>query len=213
VKRKLAYRYLMIWPVLAVLFTWLTDLESQRFRTGRLMEFSRSYQLDMLRLAYGVVKEAGPAALHTNESVAFDTLDVYIADRDQQAVTKPRFSQIDTTITNKSIIRALELEPGKIDTWISPSDYRGVPVIAVYTSIDIEGERYALICEIDQDEVFSKIENYWFYVDVVWIAIFAGIGGLCIYHLRDDIVKIVRPAQERNESGHALVTKARTLRI
>jgi PAS domain-containing protein len=206
--RKIAYKYLLLWPILAALFTLLVDYQAREFRISQLYDMSRNYQADMLRLAYGIVKEAGVATLHPNQSQEFESLDIYLADNDQQAVTKPRFSQVGTTITNKAIIRALEKEPGDIDTWISPADYRGIPVVAAYTSIDIDGERYAMICEIDQEEVMGRVEAWWFFSDVLWILFFAAIDAACIYYLKDDIIRAMRPIQEKAESAYTMLIKA-----
>lgn len=174
--RKLAYRYLLLWSILAAAFTLAVDMSARKYRTAQLYEMSENYQADMLRLAYGIVTEAGPDALHPNQSQELHTLDIYLADNDQQAKTKPRFSHVGTTITNKSIIRALEVTPGEVETWISPADYRGTPVIAAYTSIDVDGERLALICEVDQEEVVGRVEVWWFFSDVLWIAFFAAMA-------------------------------------
>jgi len=210
--RKISYYYLLAWPALAVAFTLAVDSASVVFRKNVIMEMTENYLSDIARISYNLATTVGPDAVKPNESREFDTLDVYIADDNQEAITKPRFSEAGRTVTNKSIIRALELEPGVIQSWMSPADYRGEPVVSAYTSIMIDGKKHALLVEVDQTEIIKRVERWWIFADVIWQIAFGIVGAACLFSLRRDITRVVSPEAEKRmeekESAYAMLVKS-----
>jgi PAS domain-containing protein len=197
---------------MAAMFTLAVDTTSVVFRRNAIMEMTGEYLSDIAQNSYNHVMAIGPEAVNPNESRFFNTLDVYITDDDQNAVTKPRFSEVGRTVMNKSIARALELEPGVIESWMSPSDYRGQQVVSAYTSIMIDGKKHALLAEIDQQEIAERIEPWWVFSDVAWQLMFGLVGAMCLVFLRRDITRVVSPEAERRteekESAYAMLVKS-----
>jgi hypothetical protein len=176
-----------------VIFILWVDYTAQNFREDSAFKMVANHMLEQIDDAKHIIDKDGIGYLNPNESKRFRSLDMYIADKNQIALTEPRYSDKGVTITNKAIIRCLELEIGQSESWVSPADYRGVPVLAAYAPIMVDGEKVALIAEIDQSEVREQIYRWWFYADAFWVAVFAAVAGLCLFSLRKDIVRIVRP--------------------
>jgi len=186
--RKLAFTYLWLWPVLAVAFTVVVDYQASRYRNAAALDMVALHMREHLHQSMELVKRIGVDYLNPNSSEIFDTFDVYVTDKDQKAVSKPRFSTVGSLVSNKAIVRALDKSPGEIEVWMNPSDYRGVPVISVYTSIMVNDQKCAIIAEIDQSEIVDQLSQWWFYSDAMWVAFFAAVGGALLSKSKQGIL-------------------------
>ena len=54
------------------------------------------------------------------------------------------------------LVRSASTEPGTVET----TNYRGVPVLAAYRPLDIEGLDWVVITELSEDEIDDPIEDY-----------------------------------------------------
>jgi methyl-accepting chemotaxis protein len=61
------------------------------------------------------------------------------------------------------------------------SDYRGVPVFSAYTPIELAGERWAILAEIDKDEALSAATALKLDLIYLILAICAGLAGFSIF--------------------------------
>jgi len=84
-----------------------------------------------------------------------DSGETYLVGEDYLMRSASRFSQqstvLQTSVETASVKRALA---GKQGVMMMP-DYRGVPVLSAYDSMEIDGFRWAILAEIDRDEVLQ----------------------------------------------------------
>lgn len=201
--RRLAYYYLIIWPMLTVVFTAAVDFQASVFRHDQMLGLAEEFLSDTTRAMYEAVSVGGIAAIRNDLDTDFESFDVYLANRQQVAITSPRRATKGDNVANKTIVRAIESDPGEVNSWFGNSSYEGVPVVAAYTSVIVDGEKLALIVSVDQDEIASHVFQWWVFADVVWISMFSTVGGLCVVVLRKDILRIIRPAEERSADAGA----------
>jgi len=206
--RKYLYLYMMYWPLLAVLFTVWIDYSAMVYREGVAAQMISSHLKAHVAREIHLIKKLGLEHLAKETSDELSTLDIYVADADLQAITKPRFSTVGATLANKAITRALALPEGGIETYANPSDYRAMPVWSAYTNITLDGKKLAVIAEIDQAEVKDPMFRWWFFADSLWIALFAGLAGVCLYVVREDVVRVVKPHEEVAQDGYTMLIKA-----
>lgn len=85
--------------------------------------------------------------------------ETYLVGEDLLMRSDSRFSETSTNlkvrVDTASVKRALAGESGAIFT----TDYRGVTVLSAFNSIDIDHFRWAVMAEIDEDEVLHTIAN------------------------------------------------------
>jgi methyl-accepting chemotaxis protein len=83
--------------------------------------------------------------------------ETYLVGPDLLMRSNSRFSDIstvlDTTVDTETVQLALSGERGVAYT----QDYRGIEVLSAYDYIDIEGLRWAVMAEIDADEIAAKV--------------------------------------------------------
>lgn len=206
--RRLAYHYLILWPALAVIFVAVLDYSSQEYCKNRMRAQTESYLTNFTHITYESVKRFGPEVLDYPAGDFEGSIEIYIADDEQRAVSKPKYAKTGTTVTSKSITRALSLSPGDVETWSGSTNYRGVPVITAYTCIEINGDLCALICEVPLEDALGVTFAWWFYADIAWIFFFSTIAGLCVYALRFDIIRVLHPVVERSKSGFSMLIQA-----
>ena len=84
-----------------------------------------------------------------------ETGETYVVGQDYLMRTDSRFSEESTILKRKidtqSVKDALKGETGAVNI----EDYRGVPVVSAYTPVSFEGTTWAVIAEIDEDEIFA----------------------------------------------------------
>ncbi|MAY66344.1 MAG: GGDEF domain-containing protein, partial [Rhodospirillaceae bacterium] len=85
--------------------------------------------------------------------------ETYLVGRDFLMRSDSRFSKESTILSTKvesvSVKHALAGGTG-ID---QIADYRGIPVVSAYTPLDFMGQRWAVIAEIDQSEIFAPLRD------------------------------------------------------
>ena len=60
-------------------------------------------------------------------------------------------------------------------------DYRGIPVLSVYSPVDFGGQKWVLLAEIDETEILAQDEQ-WFVLVVAVIAGLAAAGLALVVH-------------------------------
>lgn len=198
----------MGWPVLTLLAIVLVDYISLEHRQQAAFDLVKNYLTQHVHIAKHAVEERGLAALEVNDLVEDTSLDTYVCNDSQEALTKPRYARTGAVITNKSIVRCFGSEYGDVHSWLSPSDYRGVPVVCAYTLARVGDELVAVIAEVDQSEVSVDTTEWWFFADAAWIFVFASIAGVCLLFHRKDIIRLVRdvkPDDCKIDAGSLLI--------
>lgn len=85
--------------------------------------------------------------------------ETYLVGEDLLMRSDSRFSETSTILKNKvdttTVNRALAGESGAAFT----PDYRGIEVLSAYTSLGPEGNRWAVMAEIDREEIIQQMAN------------------------------------------------------
>lgn len=101
------------------------------------------------------------------------TGETYLVGEDKLLRSDSRFSEetmiLKKSIDTKSVAAALA---GKDDCWVLP-DYRGIPVYSCYTAVAVGDSRWALLSEIDQEEVDQVTKDLA--STVIWAALGFGL--------------------------------------
>lgn len=88
-----------------------------------------------------------------------ETGETYVVGEDYLMRTDSRFSDESTILKRKvetaSVKAALKGETGAV----SVNDYRGIPVVSAYIPLEFEGTTWAIIAEVDKDEIFAPADN------------------------------------------------------
>ena len=106
--------------------------------------------------------------------------ETYLVGEDLLMRSDSRFSEestiLRTTVDTKTVRRALRGETGVDVT----DDYRGIPVLSAYAPLDYAGKRWAVMAEIDRDEVLAPVR------EARELLALGGLGalGLCLASLR-----------------------------
>ncbi len=78
-------------------------------------------------------------------------------------------------------------------------DYRGLPVLSSYTPVNIEGLKWALLAEIDEDEAFSASNNIAllsFIFVIIMAALISFVGYLFAGKIANPIAKLSQAAEK-----------------
>lgn len=88
-----------------------------------------------------------------------ETGETYVVGSDHLMRTDSRFSEESTILKRKVETEAVEAALAGGSGEFHAIDYRGVPVVSAYTSITFEGTTWAVIAEIDQEEIFAAANS------------------------------------------------------
>jgi hypothetical protein len=103
--------------------------------------------------------------------------ETYLVGQDYLMRSDSRFSDASTILRTRvdtdTVSRALDGQKGVDFT----ADYRGVPVLSAYDSLDVDGFRWAVMAEMDEDEVRSETSG----MGGVFAAFGAVIYGLALW--------------------------------
>ncbi len=117
--------------------------------------------------------------------------ETYIVGKDFLMRSDSRFSEestiLKTEVNTKTVRHALEGETG---IEIVP-DYRGINVLSAFQTLDFQGVRWALLAEIDEEEVLAPSHQAAFYIFVISLGVLALVALLGWYFARS----IVKPLQ------------------
>ena len=166
--------------------------------------------LNSIMSFYGKHKEAGLGKSGEVYLVGKDKL-MRNNSRFTKEINHPIVKKLGTTIgvlkiDTPSVREALN---GKSGSWII-NDYRGVPVLSSYAPINVYGNKWAIVAEIDKDEVLSKIkelEYKIFITIVIAIVILLAISYLFTQKLIISRVSILRKAAKDLAKGEGDLTK------
>ncbi len=118
--------------------------------------------------------------------------ETYVVGRDYLMRSDSRFSEestiLSTEVNTETVRLALE---GKVGISIVP-DYRGINVLSAYQPLDFLGVRWALMAEIDEEEVVAPSNEAAFYIFLIGLGVLFLVALLGWYFARS----IVKPLQK-----------------
>ena len=101
------------------------------------------------------------------------TGETYLVGSDYRMRSDSRFSETSTTletvVESSTVRRALAAETGVAFT----DDYRGVTVLSAYGAFSLDGNDWAVMAEIDREEVFESVGGVRLSVPILGIAFYA----------------------------------------
>jgi methyl-accepting chemotaxis protein len=102
-----------------------------------------------------------------------DTGETYLVGRDHLMRSDSRFSEVSTTLETRvessTVERALALETGVDFT----DDYRGVRVLSAYGSFSLDAFDWAVMAEIDREEVFRSVADLRLSIPILGFVFYA----------------------------------------
>ena len=146
--------------------------------------------------------------------------EVYLVGEDKLMRNNSRFTkEIDHPIVKKlgTTIGILKIDTpsvrealnGKSGSWII-NDYRGVPVLSSYAPINVYGNKWAIIAEIDKDEALSEIKKLEYKIlitIIIAIIILLAMSYLFTQKLIISRIAILRKAAKDLAKGEGDLTK------
>ncbi|MEH6629346.1 MAG: methyl-accepting chemotaxis protein [Halopseudomonas aestusnigri] len=118
--------------------------------------------------------------------------ETYIVGNDYLMRSDSRFSEESTILSTKVDTETVRLAiEGKVGISIVP-DYRGINVLSAYQPLDFLGVRWALMAEIDEEEVLAPSNQAAFYILIIGLGVLFFVALLGWYFARS----IVKPLQK-----------------
>ena len=107
-----------------------------------------------------------------------ETGETYLVGKDYLMRSDSRFDKESTILRKKVETEPVKAALGGKSGVLHSKDYRGIPVVSAFTQLNFQGTTWALLAEIDQEEVDRPVAAMRNFMVVAVLIVVAAVGGI-----------------------------------
>ncbi len=112
-----------------------------------------------------------------------ETGETYLVGNDSLMRSQSRFIRQSTLLSQRADTPSVKSALAGFGGAHVIDDYRGVPVLSVYSPVDFGGQPWVLLAEIDHDEILGQV-NYWpILISGLIAALLAALAAVTVYQI------------------------------